>query len=155
MIRIMERADFLRAVREHQSLDKVDLSSADPFVADLGGLSLRGANLSRSAKPTAAGSDFWPGGPAEPYVTARRRVRARGADLFSANLTRVLGARADFRDANLTGARFVEADLTDADFRGADLSGADLTGAAFEGARFENATWDEKTIWPDGFRPAR
>ena len=151
----MEKAEFLQAVKERQSLHGLNLSSLDPFVADLGGLSLRGTDLSRSAKPTAVGGDAWPQGPAEPYRTARRRIRAQGADLSAANLDRVLGKSADFRDANLSEATLVEADLTDADFRGAVLSGADLTGAALEGARFEDATWDEKTIWPDGFRPAR
>lgn len=151
----MEKADFLRAVKERRSLEALNLSSLDPFVVDLGGLSLRGANLSRRDKPSATGGDVWPRGPAEPYRTARRRIRARGADLSEANLGRVLGKSADFRNADLSGATLVEADLTDADFRGAVLSGADLTGAALEGARFENATWDETTIWPDGFRPAR
>ena len=57
-----------------------------------------------------------------------------------------------------------------ADLEGADLSGSDIDGAVFnacqlqgsimtclniERASFTGAIFDDKTIWPDGFDPAK
>jgi uncharacterized protein YjbI with pentapeptide repeats len=54
---------------------------------------------------------------------------------------------ADFRGANLRGARFRDANVKTCDFTGADVSGADFSGAAlcatvFSGARMENARFE-------------
>ena len=46
------------------------------------------------------------------------------------------------------------ADLSGADLRQADLSGADLYGCILDSALLEGVTYDERTIWPEGFDPA-
>jgi uncharacterized protein YjbI with pentapeptide repeats len=66
-----------------------------------------------------------------------------GADLEGAHLT-----RADLTDAILEGTNLTDADLTRADLEGAHLEGAHLTGADLRGVHC-----DEKTKWPDGFKP--
>lgn len=149
----MKRAEMFAAVRERRPLDGEDLTKVDPFLADLSGMSLTGADLSRPRPPYEAGGKSWPLAMSEVIVVIRRRARLRGADASGANLSRILGHRGDFRDARLRDARFVQADLTDADFRGADIRGADFSGSNLEGARFGGASVDDTTVWPDGFTP--
>jgi uncharacterized protein YjbI with pentapeptide repeats len=67
----------------------------------------------------------------------------RGADLGGANLS-----NADLRKADLSGANLYSADLSEADLGGADLRDANLKGVDLSGA-----TYDEFTLWPDGFDP--
>jgi uncharacterized protein YjbI with pentapeptide repeats len=45
------------------------------------------------------------------------------------------------------------ADLREANVELADVTGEDFTGSNLEDARFYGATWDDSTVWPDGFRP--
>ena len=71
-----------------------------------------------------------------------------GADLMGANLT----------GANLTGANLTEADLARANLAGADLVGANLERAFLEGAELTgselwDATYNNETVWPEGFAP--
>lgn len=67
----------------------------------------------------------------------------RGADLGEANLS-----NADLRKADLSGANLYSADLSEA-----DLSGADLRDTNLKGVDLSDATYDEFTLWPDGFDP--
>ena len=149
----MDPDTFVRRVRVGESLAGLDLTEADPFIMDLGGLDLRGADLSNAHLPEATGGMYWPYGFAEPHRRARRRVRVRGADLSGAKLDRILGKNADCAEARLVGATLISADLREANFELADVRGADFSGANLEGARFHGATLDESTVWPDGFRP--
>lgn len=154
-MKTLQLDEFIASVKSNESLAGADLRAVDPFSMDLGGLDLRGADLSRHERPLATGGRFWPFGFAEPYRKARRRVRVRGANLAGARLVRILGSAGDFRDANLANTSFVEADLRDADFTGADLTGADLTGADLAGAKLYAVTHDGTTRWPEGFTPPR
>ncbi len=75
------------------------------------------------------------------------------ADLYGANLT-----GANLYGANLAGARLYEArlygaKLSRANLYKADLSGANLYEANLTEARLYGATWDETTVWPEGFTP--
>jgi uncharacterized protein YjbI with pentapeptide repeats len=72
---------------------------------------------------------------------------------------------ASFRDATLEGANFKSACLRGADFTGArigsdrlgrasSLAHADLTDAKLLGALLGGTEYDEKTVFPSGFRPS-
>jgi len=50
------------------------------------------------------------------------------------------GAKADFSNADLTGANLRNADLTGANLRNVDLTGANLRGANLEGVNLKGAT---------------
>jgi hypothetical protein len=91
------------------------------------------------------------------------RVDARGIDFFEANFNKA-GLKGAFlkqtvffkaslrgtvlRNADLRGANLQEADLTRARLNGADLTGANLRDAVLDGIEY-----DDKTKWPEGFRP--
>ena len=148
----MELSAFIEKVRRRESLAGHDLTGVDPFAMDLGGIDLKGADLSREHVPVAAGGTYWPSS-SDSARRMRRRVRLRGADLGGANLDRILGEFGDLRGAHLRDASLVEADLRHADLTLADLSGADLTGANLQGAMMAGAKWDDMTRWPEEFTP--
>ena len=79
-----------------------------------------------------------------------KNIYAVGVEFFKANLTKT-----SFRSAKLNGAIFYEANLTNVVLKGADISGANFTNAiGMETVAFDAATrWDDKTIWPTGFKP--
>ena len=66
-----------------------------------------------------------------------------GIDLSGANLLA----------ANLSGASLILANLSGANLNVANLRGANLSGANLSGAFLGGATYDDATIWPDGFNP--
>lgn len=94
-------------------------------------------------------------------------VDLSGLDLGLASLRRADLKKATLTDANLSGAALNEADLTGTTrTRGADLTrtlmyfarlgGADLGRAVLRPAYpnfLENATYDDHTLWPEGFDP--
>ena len=113
---------------------------------NLAGLALRGSNL--------------------------RKTELDYRDLQGADFTETDFTDGSFQGSDLRGASFVNAILADVSFYAADLratnfSGADLSGARFRQARLESAdfsrailnktdlraTYDEHTIWPEGFDP--
>ena len=72
-----------------------------------------------------------------------------------------------FRDANLEGADFTDANLRNANMRGADLanslfrlasfrganfSGSDFMGADLDGVNFSGAKNLDRAVWPKGYR---
>ncbi len=91
----------------------------------------------------------------------------RGADFGGANLARARLQGCDLRAANfagadLTGAKFPFADLRGANLRTATLESTSFSQARLEGADFTGsdlsraevrATYDDSTIWPEGFDP--
>ena len=82
-------------------------------------------------------------------------LRLAGVDLRGAMLPRIdlTGAEltgALFDEANLQAAILREAVLINASLRGADLRGANLEGATLAGCRFDEATYDDRTVWPEG-----
>lgn len=99
---------------------------------------------------------------------ARRRDLS-GIDLRGASLQGVILSKSNLSGADLSGARLNwasldgvdlsesnlrEVDLHKASLGEADLSGADLREANLSGAKFLNEiTYDNDTIWPDGFDP--
>lgn len=94
-------------------------------------------------------------------------VNASGADFYRSDLTQVSFREAIlnktvFYETNLAGAVFIKASLVEANFQGANLSGANFKGADLTKATNLNranfdvsTTWDETTIWPEGFSPPR
>ena len=106
----------------------------------LSGAQLRGANLPnmrlRHARFTSANlseSSLW------------------SADLHYAFLVDANLQRARLEKADLTNACLVRADLSGAVLSGADLCAANLAWANLSGADLNSPTYDEKTIFPDGF----
>ena len=86
----------------------------------------------------------------------------RNADFTGATVTKFGARKSDLSGAklagcNLTGARLAEvklvgADLSGANLTGADISGSDLTGAKLEDAKLVDMTFDQHTVWPEGFQ---
>lgn len=96
------------------------------------------------------------------------RVDARAIDFFETHLDRAGLAEAFLcqavfyranlsgsvlRHADLRGANLVQANLRNCNLQGAKLQGANLKSANLRGCRLEDAQFDEKTIWPDRFKP--
>jgi Pentapeptide repeats (8 copies) len=86
--------------------------------ADLRGVSLRGAPLSR----------------ADLFGADLTGANLQRADLRRANLSQAGLKRTNIRGASLRGANLSDADLTGANLQGADLQWADLSGALLKGA---------------------
>jgi uncharacterized protein YjbI with pentapeptide repeats len=78
-----------------------------------------------------------------------------GATLRSANLRAAHASGASFAGADLSGANLSGCDIGHARFEGAKLEGADMRCLRIETATFTDASFDERTIWPDGFAPQR
>jgi uncharacterized protein YjbI with pentapeptide repeats len=103
------------------------------------------------------------------------KAKMRGADLRRANCaldslggsTDFIGtdlSGADLRDANIGGADFTDARLVGATLSGANavsimpdrptcFRGADLTDARLAGLRLTGAVYDDRTVFPPGFKP--
>ena len=120
----------------------IDFTGADLTDAILTGADLTRADLTR-ADLTGA------------YLTSADLIDAKlidakliDADLRYANLT-----RADLTRADLTGAKLIDTDLIGADLTGAKLTRANLTRAILTRADLEGITYNDKTIWPEGFTP--
>ena len=83
------------------------------------------------------------------------RADFQGATLRGSNLERAICYETNFENAVLAGAKLGGTELSGAILRGANLCDADFTGARnIHKAVFSEATmWNDKTKWPDGFRP--
>ncbi|PTN11436.1 pentapeptide repeat-containing protein [Nitrosomonas aestuarii] len=93
----------------------------------------------------------------------------RGCDFSNGTLIKARFQGCDMRatifsNSNLENSVFLESDLRGVDFSGANLKGADFHKARLEGAILTNAvlddadiraTFDNSTIWPDAFDPAK
>lgn len=85
----------------------------------------------------------------------------RNADFAGALMAKFGARKSDLSGAKLagcklTGARLAEvkligADLSNCDLTGADISGSDLTGASLDGTKLADMTFDQHTVWPEGF----
>ena len=140
----------------HADFRDANLQGADLIGANLKGANLEDANLRYAVLLGAdldgaylCGADFTEAlvGPAQ----------LRDAVLTGANLTRT-----SFQHADLTGAKFWSSDnkfcgppnLTETNLCSSNLAGADLKVASnLTSAKLNHIHYDEKTIWPDGFRP--
>ncbi len=85
-------------------------------------------------------------------------AKLAGANLSEANLTRAHLEWAFMVTANLMGASLVGAQLVGSELRGANLaytnlSGANLQDTSLTWSRLRDATYDETTLWPEGFDP--
>lgn len=74
----------------------------------------------------------------------------RATNFEGANLSEVDATGAVFFDSTLD-----KADLTNADLTGADLRFTSMEDAKLDGAKLKNALYNDKTVWPDGFDPAK
>jgi hypothetical protein len=87
-----------------------------------------------------------------------RRADLSGAYLPYVNLSYsdLMGANlqgANLKGASLQVARLQDANLQDANLQDADLIAADMKGANLQGANLKEASYNEDTIWPQGFTP--
>lgn len=126
----------------HLDLSDYDLSFADFAFAQLVNTSLVGADL------------MW----ANLMAADLSEANLSEAELFQANLSEANLWRANLSEANLSqadlsAAILVEANLRGANLIGANLMGANLTDANLSGADLVNSWSDDKTIWPEGFKP--
>jgi len=131
-----------------------------PGRTDLSGLALSGAVL-RSVD--LHGADLRGADLRESYLrwADLREVDLRLADLCEADLRRAdlrwaVLAMADLSAVDLSGADLRGADLSGAtlsavDLSGADLRGTDLSGAVLAMADLRWATYDDATVWPEGY----
>jgi uncharacterized protein YjbI with pentapeptide repeats len=86
--------------------------------------------------------------------------RLGGASLTRARLESANLTLADLKKANLEGASLNDATLDGADLTGASLRRTDLRWASLRGARLADtdltgALYDDHTVWPQGFDPAK
>lgn len=104
------------------------------------GAVFRGANLAGAAFSEAdlRNADF--------TGAEMKAFGARGSDLSGARF-----GGADLTGARLAEVRLVGADLSNTNLTGADVSGSDLTGANLDGAKLAEMTFDQHTVWPEGF----
>ncbi len=87
--------------------------------------------------------------------TDKLRVkRAWVADVFDPVRALTLSG-ADLSGADLYGADLSRANLSGAYLSGAYLSGANLSGADLSGANLSRASYDQLTLWPEGFDVAK
>ena len=75
------------------------------------------------------------------------------ANLRRVDFTEAVAAYSDFSFADLREANFEGADLGGASFKEANLCGANLLSKRIVDADFSEATYDDFTIWPEGFVP--
>ena len=94
------------------------------------------------------------------YLGACNLLRAnlKGTNLDGANLNGAYLAWAYLSEATLKGADLGDADLAgaglvEADLSGANLCGTNLTRADLSGVKLAGASYDRRTIWPEGFEP--
>lgn len=132
-------AEGIRKWRARNPATPPKLIEADLRGADLHGADLRGADLRMSDLIGAnlAGVNM--------FGADLRRADLRLADLTRANLSAV----------NLFGADLDNANLSMASLIGANLAGANLRRALHldEAVGLPEASWDDLTLWPDGFEP--
>jgi len=128
----LTKANLTKANLAKTTLTKANLSEANLLEADLTDAKLIGGNLA---------------------IAQLIEAKLTGAKLTDAYLagTNLIGAI--LTDADLTDAYLVGADLTNADLTGADLTNADLTGAILTGANLSNITYNQQTVFPEGFTP--
>jgi hypothetical protein len=129
------QAALFRADLENVTLLHAQLKDANAIQADFAGSNLEGADL--------RGANLF-------------RANLSGANLNGANLERasLIGAnldRASLVGTNLSAANLFRATLTGASLSQASLSGANLEEVELERADLQTATFDEKTVWPNGF----
>jgi uncharacterized protein YjbI with pentapeptide repeats len=164
-------ANLARATLRGANLVGANLVGANLVGANLVGANLARANLVganlRKAKYNddtiwPAGFDYRNSGAFGPRANLRganveraileganlRGATLEGANLEEANIRGATLAGADLRGANLARANLARANLEEANVRGATLAGADLFRA-----NLKLASYDDATIWPDGFDP--
>ena len=88
-------------------------------------------------------------------LAAGYKLDLNGANLQSLSLVRAALARANFKDAMLTGASFSQTDLSEADLSGAGLSGARFADCQLDGAEFQEASMEGTRIATSSARNAR
>jgi uncharacterized protein YjbI with pentapeptide repeats/energy-coupling factor transporter ATP-binding protein EcfA2 len=129
----LRQVDWSEADLRHADLSGAQLDCVFAFRANLAGARFRETTLKllSAVEARVAGADF-------------TGVRAKGADLRSANLCSTEFADAILIDvdlaANLSGARFGRADLSRATLTGAIIDGADFRGANFYEANLSGLT---------------
>jgi uncharacterized protein YjbI with pentapeptide repeats len=168
----LERANLAGAILRRVNLQRANLAGANLaganlVEANLGGANLAGANLAGANLGKANLSVAHLGG------ASLERANLAGANLERSNLAGAILGRAKLTDAHLEGAILGRAHLAGAHLAGAQLDGAQLGGASLERATLDAASlvganlakanldeasfggtrYDQKTIWPQGFRP--
>jgi uncharacterized protein YjbI with pentapeptide repeats len=157
----LPRANFVLA-----NLSGADLAGADLTHADFMGANMRGANLSGAFLD---GANLCHADLTDAYADSAIFPNAilTGANLTRANFQHVLLTNAMFSSATFHGEHVEEtcdvdneaggpSNLTETKLCAAYLEGADLKAAVnLTSAKLNHIYYDEKTIWPDGFRPPK
>jgi uncharacterized protein YjbI with pentapeptide repeats len=165
-----QRLENLRFVRDRSS--RGDQDQPRPFAGldlagmNLAGLYLRGAdfsaadleganlNLTDLAAP-APGPKPEPGpdAPGAPGSLGLSFPTGSPTDFTGANLCSTGLTGANLQGANLTRANLSGADLRATNLSETDLIGADLSGTQLKQELLRGVSYDNSTIWPDGFAP--
>ena len=114
----IDRHELYKASETLNSIQFLNIESANLFGINLHGISLTFANLSEA---NLSGANLNGANLSEANLS--------GANLREANLSGANLREAKLHEANLSGANLRKADLSGANLRGANLSGADLSGA--------------------------
>lgn len=80
-------------------------------------------------------------------------AKLQNATFAGANLVKAELRHADLRGANMQKANLEDANLLRANLRNATLNGANLKNANLDQAILTEVSYDEATVWPDGFDP--
>jgi len=158
-------ADFTGAVLTDVPLDEADLSKATLRNAQLGkgmwqkvdlsGADLEGAHGSIQATDSKFDELWapWADLPGSGFYGSGRGAVFAGSNLEGSGFSVSDLTDSDFSSANLSGANLDGADLTGAQLQKADLRKATLRFAKLEDADLTGTTYDQATVWPDGFDP--
>jgi uncharacterized protein YjbI with pentapeptide repeats len=158
----LSKASFFGADLSEANLYETDLCDAELIMADLRGANLNGADLRGASlmgakiNETTQIDDKWH----LVWEILNRNVEGRNLskmDLSEANLVGANLRKADLRRADLRGTALREADLCGADLRQAHLApefdeDGDLL---IEGVNLTGAKYNNTTLWPANFNPAR
>lgn len=139
---------------KNADLHDTDLSNADLSYSNLNNANLRGSELHRT---NLSNTDLRGAELGETMLEEANMYHAnmRGANLYSANLREADLEKAILNEANLNEAFLVNAHIHLTDMMSVSLGGANLTGTDLENIFLTWSKYDDTTIWPDGFDPAK
>ncbi|MBN2390120.1 MAG: pentapeptide repeat-containing protein [Anaerolineae bacterium] len=158
----LSHANLRRVHLVEAEIDNVNFAKADMRGANLVGAFLREAELSHTILVGAKLG--WSVMGASRLIEAElggatltgvdlRKADVHGTHLIMANLKWADLSQADLSGANLLRANLEEAILTTADLSGAVLLWTNFTHARLDGTKLDKATYNQHTLWPEGFDP--
>ncbi|GAB2515025.1 pentapeptide repeat-containing protein [Nocardia heshunensis] len=161
-VALLPRANLVGANLTHADLTGANLEWANMTLATLQSATLTDAKLQHATLSEANLVSANLNGASAKEATFKDarmiKVSACSADLDDADMSGARLCRADFHDSSLAGVDLTGADLTGADLTSANLIAANLTGTNLTGVDLSmtgllGITFDETTVWPDGYTP--